>query len=465
MTMLSLVTRTALRRLFGLAGIVSLLAACGGEPSQQAGGRGIPVTVQMIAATTVEDTSEFVGTLQAKQRAQVSSEISGRVVSVRVSDGDRVPAGTPLIQINPDQTIAQVRASAANVNAQQASQAGAEASVRTARAQLSAAEANRDNARATLKAQEAELANAEANLKLQQEDFERISFLAAEGVQSQQQLDTQATNRDSARAARDAAREGVNAARSSLKAAEANIVIAREQLQQALASVEGNRAAVDRAQAELAATSETFRFTRVTAPFAGTVGNITVKQGDFVSTGTVLTTVTQDDVFELNLPIPVARASALRAGLPVELLDESSGEAIATGRISFIAPEVDTTSQTILAKASFRNSGDLRDGQFVRARVIWNRQEGILIPTVAVSRVAGKEFVFVVQDNTNPELPADFAASQRPIEVGLVQDDSYQILDGLIPGEQIAVTNILKLRDGVPVQPETAASSTEILTD
>jgi hypothetical protein len=56
-------------------------------------------------------------------------------------------------------------------------------------------------------------------------------------------------------------------------------------------------------------------------------------------------------------------------------------------------------TQSILAKASFDNSeGQLRDGQFIRAKVIWNTRPGILIPTTAISRVAGQNFVFVAQE-------------------------------------------------------------------
>jgi len=209
-------------RLLSLTSSVVLIAACGGEPTGPTGATAIPVRVATLAPAAIADSSEFVATLQAKERATVRAEIAGQIVGLGVSDGDRVEPGQPLLQINPDQTIAQVQASTASVNAQKkTSQTGAEAAVRTARAQLQASEANRDNAKAAPKHQEAELANAQANLALQTEKFKRVSFLVSEGVQSQQQLDVQKTNRDSAIAARTAATEAVNAAQSALRAAEA----------------------------------------------------------------------------------------------------------------------------------------------------------------------------------------------------------------------------------------------------
>ncbi len=464
-TMLNLARFSPSPRWLGLISGVMLLAACAREPAGSSRMPALPVQVVTLAPAEIMDSSEFVATLRAKQRATVRSEIAGRIVGLGVGDGDRVEPGQLLLQINPDQTLAQVQASTASVNAQKASEVGAEAAVRTARAQLQAAEANRDNARAALKRQEAELANTQANLALQNEELKRVSFLVSEGVQSQQQLDVQQTSRDSAIATRTAATEAVNAAQSALRAAEANVTIAREQLAAALAGLEGHRATVARAQAELAATSETFRFTRVTAPFAGRIGNFAVRAGDYVSAGAVLTNLVQDDFFELNLAIPVARAADLRVGLAVELLDEASQETLGTGQISFVAPEVNAIAQTILAKASIRNNGNLRDGQFVRARVIWSRQTGLLIPTIAVSRVAGKEFVFVVERNTNPELPAEFALRQQAVTIGPVQGDSYPVLSGVTAREQIAVSNILKLRDGAPVEPEESTSNTTILPE
>ena len=53
-------------------------------------------------------------------------------------------------------------------------------------------------------------------------------------------------------------------------------------------------------------------------------------------------------------------------------------------------------TQSILIKALYNNSkGELRADQLVRARVMWSQRSGVLIPTTAVSRVAGETFVYV----------------------------------------------------------------------
>lgn len=43
---------------------------------------------------------------------------------------------------------------------------------------------------------------------------------------------------------------------------------------------------------------------------------------------------------------------------------------------------------------------------------------------------------------------------QQPVKLGAIQGQSYQVLDGVKPGDQIALTQLLNLKDGTPIQPE-----------
>ncbi len=177
------------------------------------------------------------------------------------------------------------------------------------------------------------------------------------------------------------------------------------------------------------------------APITGVVGEFPVKVGDYVNIGQTITTLTQNDSLDLNLSIPSNRLRQLRTNLPVQLIDPTTQQVIGTGAISYISPNVSSNQQSILSKARFRNSqGRLRDGQYVRARVIWNRQPGILIPTVAISRIGGQSFVFVTEN-------------QRLVRLGDIQGPNYQVIDGLKSGETIVTSGILKLREGTPIQP------------
>ncbi len=388
--------------------------------------QGIPVKLETLETTTVENTTDFIGSLESQRAVTLRPEVTGRVSRILVDSGDRVSAGTSLIQLRPDQ--------------QQANLASVQASVNSARA-------IRANAQSQIEALEAERIAQQAEVELQEEEFRRISTLVNQGALPRQQLDSVVRDRRTAQANLNAINRRIQAARASLQEAEAG-------LQQAQANAQ-------LATAELQETT-------ITAPFSGIVGDIPVRLGDVVTNSDTLTTVTQNSPLELRLSIPLERAPDLRQGQQVELTD-TQGNIITTGQISFIAPRVDPNAQSILAKATFSNQEErLRDGQFVRARVIWSEQPGILIPTTAITRLAGEPFIFVAE-TPQPGSDAPSAAPegaptpkliarQRPVELGSLQGNNYQVLSGVEPGEQVVVSGILNLMDGAPIVPDTAMS-------
>jgi multidrug efflux pump subunit AcrA (membrane-fusion protein) len=89
----------------------------------------------------------------------------------------------------------------------------------------------------------------------------------------------------------------------------------------------------------------------------------------------------------------------------------------------------------------------------VEARIVWDQGSGVLIPTSAVLQVSGKSFAYVAEtDKSQGETRQ--VARMRPVKLGEIQEQDYQVIDGLKPGENLVVSGILRLRDGVPIQPE-----------
>jgi RND family efflux transporter MFP subunit len=372
----------------------------------------LPIKVLDLQPGSVEDGSDFVGTLAAAERVTLQPQIQGRIEQVLVTSGDRVNPGTPIVSLSLDQAQPEV--------------ATAEAGVSSARAALGTAEAQ-------LQAAEADRARIAADLALQQTEFNRTQSLVTEGAQSQQQLDIARRNLDTARASLAAADKRVSASRASVSQAQAGI---RE------------------AQSRVASASVNLGFKQVNSPILGEVGDLLVKVGDFVTPSTTLTTITRNDQLDMRISVPSNYASQLRTGLPVQLLDPNSKQAIGSGSLFFISPQVDPNAQSILTKARFPNNGSLRDGQYVQARITWRKSSGLLVPTTAITRVGGQSFVFVVEEKPAESGQAQTVVTQRPVKLGNVQGNNFVVQEGLQPGEQIATTNILRLRDGAPVQPE-----------
>lgn len=407
------------------------------DSQQQDKPQALPVTTQRLTTSTIEDSSQFLGTLEAKSKAIVRSETEGRITSILVNPGERVTVGKPMLQLRLDRNRAQVNAAAANVNVKQAALNNARAELRIVQAQLREAQEARSSG-------QAELASKEAELTLQKEEFKRTQFLVKQGAQSQQDLDIQRRNRDTAAASR-------NSAQKQLNAAEASIQVAQERIEAARATLDEENASLKEAQAQVEVVSEDLKDNQVIAPIAGVVGDITLKVGDYVSVGQRLTTLTQNQNLELRLEIPAEQGSQLRIGLPVELKITDQRKPLVTGQISFISPQVNN-NQTILVKASFANPDSrLRSEQFVKAKIIWNQRPGVLIPTTAISRLGNQAFVFVAETDSES---GQKIARQKPIKLGGIEGNNYQVMEGLQPGETLIISGILNLADGAEISVE-----------
>ena len=265
---------------------------------------------------------------------------------------------------------------------------------------------------ATVKSQESATAAQRAQVTWAQQNYTRVSGLADAGVVSKQDLDQ---------------------ARQTLDAAEAQL--------QSLG------AQVNEQQVQL-------HYYRVVAPRAGIVGDVPVRVGDRVLTTTQLTTVDRPGSLEAYIYIPIEKSAQLKMNLPVQIVD-SSGNQLASSRVTFISPQVDTTTQTVLVKATIANSKEsLRTAQFIRARVIWGSQDKPVVPVVAVSRIGGQYFAFVAESDQK----GGYVVHQKPLQIGQIVGNNYVVLDGVKPGDKVVVSGTQYLIDGIPVIPQESSS-------
>ncbi|HET8924996.1 MAG TPA: efflux RND transporter periplasmic adaptor subunit [Candidatus Acidoferrum sp.] len=257
---------------------------------------------------------------------------------------------------------------------------------------------------ATVNSQEASRAAQEANLRYAKVSLERAQKLFDAGVISKQDLDNAQTAYD--------------AAVSQLKALE-------EQVKQQ--------------KVEL-------HYYSVSSPMDGIVGDIPVHVGDRVTVATLLTTVDEPGALEAYIYVPAERARNLKIGFPVRLLD-SSGNTVSVTRITFVSPQVDTDTQTVLAKAPVENpQSKVRIAQQMRAQVTWGIHEGPVIPVLAVLRINGQFFAFVAVNEGKATV-----ARQKLVKLGDTTGNDFVVLDGLKPGEHVIVSGTQFLQDGMPV--------------
>lgn len=261
---------------------------------------------------------------------------------------------------------------------------------------------------ATVKSQESARAAQQATLMLAKQQYERAQGLAGAGVVSKQDLD------------------------------------------QAKATLDAAQAQMDALDAQVREQEVQLHYYKVVAPRGGIVGDIPVRVGDRVTSSSQLTTVDQPGSLEAYVYVPIEHSSQLRMNLPVQVID-SNGKVLADTKVSFISPQVDNSTQSVLVKARIANNNDaLRQSQFVRARVVFGSHLNPEIPILAVSRLAGQYFAFVAE----PQNGGSFVARQKPLKIGQTVGNDYEVQDGIKPGDKVIVSGTQFLMDGAPVIPQ-----------
>lgn len=430
----------------------------------------VPVKLQEAQTTNIEDSSEYPGTLEATEAVDLRSELDGNIRQIYVKAGDSVAEGDVVARLESTDLEAQLRSAKANQAAAEARLKELEAGSRPeeiARAKAAVLQAEASLQDATTGARPAEIAQAEAQLESAKADADlasqrvsRYQDLAIQGVISQDTLDQYVKENRSAEAKLNQAQKRLEEVNKSRGSEIERLKAALEQQQQALNLVEnGTRPEqIEQAEAQVAQAVAQVRNieaavakSAVIAPFTGKIGDMPVKVGDYVKKGDKISSLTQNSALELRISVPLERANQLREGLPVQMLD-SLRQPIATGVISFISPEVNATSQSILVKANFGNfNGNLLNQQLIQTRIIWANRPGIVVPVNAISRLGGETFVFVAENNEKNQL----VAHQKPVKLGSIQGNNYQVLDGIKPGEKVITSGLLNLTDKAPIMPET----------
>jgi RND family efflux transporter MFP subunit len=225
-------------------------------------------------------------------------------------------------------------------------------------------------------------------------------------------------------------------------------IISRDALDQAEQSYSNSKADYESAVSLRQTQERQLGYYHIRAPFDGVIGDIPVHLGDYVSPTTMLTTVDENRDYEAYVYIPTERASEVKLGLPVNIVN-TDGTLLESTKIYFVSPNVDNGLQGILVKAPIQSSIDkFRNLQLVKARVVWSTSPTPVVPVLAVTRIGGQAFVFVAQKNDKGT-----EAKQRAVTLGDTVGNDYAVLEGLKPGEKVIVSGIQMLVDGAPVQP------------
>lgn len=183
------------------------------------------------------------------------------------------------------------------------------------------------------------------------------------------------------------------------------------------------------------------------SPLTGVVTARNNEAGDLFANAPILH-VMQIDPLKVMVNIPEEYYPAVKRGMPVELAVDLYGERSFQGKVSLVYPALDPTTRTFTVEVTVPNGREeLRPGMFTRANFDMGQREGVLVPDVAIQKQIGsaERYLYVIKEGV---------AERRRVVTGRQQGDLVEILSGVEPGEEVAVTALSRLGEGVEVRVE-----------
>ncbi len=243
-------------------------------------------------------------------------------------------------------------------------------------------------------------------------------------------------------------------------------VSAQNTYDQALAKRDSLRATLLDNQAGVTQAAINYGYTRVTAPFDGIVTNHLQSVGALVGYGapTKLATIVQLDPIYVTFSVSeqdvirirdaaakrgITRGDINKVPIQVGLVTEQGYPH--EGLLDYSAPEIDTSTGTLLVRGIFKNADHgLLPGFFVRIRVPLDIQTdtAFLVPDTVIGADQAGQYVLVVNK--------DNVVEQRKVTTGQVYGQLRVVLTGLTADDQVVISGIQHAIPGSKVAPQPA---------
>jgi len=259
---------------------------------------------------------------------------------------------------------------------------------------------------------------------------------------------------------------------------------------------------LEQAERQSREATKSYGSTRLAAPFDGVVAQRMVTVGELATSASPAFQVVDPDHLRVVTSVPERDLGRVAVGQPARLVSAYDDDVGTTGKVVRIAPVVDAASGTFRVTISVDDPTKLRPGQFVTVQIVVDQREGVLVvPKEALLYQEGRPVVFTLGPLPEPEEGEEEAkpkrgqggglfsfgsapeegeeepeverpepshvALRRPVELGLVDETSVQIIDGLTVDEPIITIGHTHLRDGAkvrivePAEPTGAADDDE----
>ena len=373
-----------------------------GKDSMQKVRRNRPVVeVQEVVRADMGRHIVLSGQTVADASISLAPKYNGRITAVYVELGDWVEEGQVLMVQDLEDLDISIAQNAAAAGA-------ARADVRETAATYNANLSSKKNAY--------ELASAK---------YERQKYLFSIGAISQDKLDSVEAEYSAAKAAYE--------------------VLANQQAGGMAAAIESKELIAAKQEHATEALEKQRSDMILRAPRSGIIAYRNAEVGAMAAAGTKAFTLVDNGHINVDCTIGENDAAILQAGMEVNVTIDALGKDF-LGKIIFVSPAMDEDSKSYRVRVSLDNSDStVKAGLFAHTAVdILQRPQTIFVPQSAVLTRNGEQYVFVLRE--------DGTVERRVVKIGLLNDVSEEILEGLAEGEKVVLTNQDKLQDGMKVK-------------
>jgi membrane fusion protein (multidrug efflux system) len=342
---------------------------------------------------------DVVGTLAAREEVTVSAEVEGRVARLVHDLGDRVNAGDPLVELDPEKLRFKVAEQRAGLD--------------QARARFGAAA---DGELPPIERMP-EVVSAAAQLADAEQQYERAQTLAGRSLLPQSQLDEAKTKVATAKAAHESALAAARQLRAEIAARASTLGFAERELRDAV----------------------------IRAPFEGYVAERLVTPGQFVGLKEPIMRIVRLHPLKLTAEIPERFAPWIETGRELAVRADAYPGQSFPGKIVRISPSVNLRSRAFAVEGEVPNpDGRLKPGTFARVQITTDHiDRALTVPAAAIQNRYGTNRVFVVNQGQ---------LVGKEVVMGDRVGERVEVLQGLDAGTTIVASDVEQLSEGMRVK-------------
>jgi HlyD family secretion protein len=407
----------------GLVGVsaTTFLSTRSAAPPPALSNLTVPVQLKDV---TVQITAN--GTIVPVQTVNLSPKTAGRLVELRVDQGDRVTQG---------QVIARMESVQLEAERDQALASLAQSEANLALLQAGSRPEAIGQATATVNQAQADVSAAQSRLDLAQKRVTSNQKLFSQGAISRDRLDEVLTEANSARANLEQTQARVNNTQQQLTQQENG---PREQ------EIDQAAAQVAAAQARLKAAENQLDDTVIRAPFSGIITQKYATVGAFVTPTTSASSTTSAtstsivalaNGLEILAKVPEVDIGQIKLGQEVQIKADPFPDQVFKGKVRLIAPEavVEQSVTSFQVRVEILTGKDkLRSGMNTDLIFLGKQlQQALIVPTVAIVTDKGQTGVLILGPNNKPKF--------QSVVIGQSIGNETQILKGLQSGDPVFV--------------------------